>query len=69
MYTKEQEERVLAEFQRTGSATQAVRQLGYPTLSTLYLDYYHKTGHPRYQGDIIKKARSVKNVNKVQRRI
>ena len=36
MYTKEQEERVLAEFQRTGSATQAVRQLGYPTLSTLY---------------------------------
>lgn len=36
MYTKEQEERALAEFQRTGSATQAVRQLGYPTLSTLY---------------------------------
>ena len=33
------------------------------------VDYYHKTGHPRYQGDIIKKARSVKNVNKVQRRI
>ena len=34
-----------------------------------FVDYYHKTGHPRYQGDIIKKARSVKNVNKVQRRI
>ena len=40
-----------------------------PTTDFYDLDYYHKTGHPRYQGDIIKKARSVKNVNKVQRRI
>ncbi len=36
MYTKEQEEQALAEFERTGSAIQTVRQLGYPTLSTLY---------------------------------
>ena len=36
IYTKEQEERALAEFEQMGSATITIRNLEYPSLSTLY---------------------------------
>lgn len=39
MYTKEQEDRALKEYERLGSVTAAIRQLGYPSESTLYRWY------------------------------
>ena len=42
MYTKEQEERALKEYERLGSITAVIRQLGYPSESTLYRWYERK---------------------------
>ena len=39
MYTKEQEEYALKEYERLGSITAVIRQLGYPSKSTLYRWY------------------------------
>lgn len=39
MYTKEQLERALKEYERLGSITAVIRQLGYPSESTLYRWY------------------------------
>lgn len=42
MYTKEQEAQALAEYERTGSITETIRKLGYPSKSTLYRWYERK---------------------------
>lgn len=42
MYTKEQEERALEEFEKLGSVSAVIHRLGYPSSSTLYRWYEHK---------------------------
>lgn len=42
MYTKEQEEVALKEFEKTGSVRATIQCLGYPSSSTLYRWYEHK---------------------------
>ena len=42
MYTKEQEEIALREYERLGSITAVIRRLGYPSESTLYRWYERK---------------------------
>lgn len=42
MYTKEQEELALEEFEKTGSVSAVIQRLGYPSSSTLYRWYEHK---------------------------
>lgn len=42
MYTKEQEEMALKEFEKTGSVRATIQRLGYPSSSTLYRWYEHK---------------------------
>lgn len=42
MYTKEQQEKALAEFERLGSARATILLLGYPSSSTLYRWYEHE---------------------------
>lgn len=42
MYTKEQEEMALREYERLGSVTAVIQRLGYPSESTLYRWYERK---------------------------
>ena len=42
IYTKEQEAQALAEYERTGSITETIRRLGYPSKATLYRWYKRK---------------------------
>ena len=42
MYTKEQEERALREYERLGSIAAVIHWLGYPSESTLYRWYERK---------------------------
>ena len=42
MYTKEQEEIALKEYERLGSVTAVIQRLGYPSESTLYRWYERK---------------------------
>ena len=42
MYTKEQEEMALREYERLGSITAVIHRLGYPSESTLYRWYERK---------------------------
>lgn len=42
MYTKEQEECALKEYERLGLIAAVIRQLGYPSKSTLYRWYEHR---------------------------
>lgn len=51
MYTKEQQERALAEFERLGSVQAVINLLGYPSRNTLYRWYEEKlAGKPNYHG-------------------
>ena len=51
MYTKEQKERALKEFERLGSVQAVVTLLGYPSRNTLYTWYRNKiAGVPDYHG-------------------
>ena len=51
MYTKEQQERAIAEFERLGSVQAVINLLGYPSRNTLYRWYEEKlTGKPNYHG-------------------
>lgn len=51
MYTKEQIERALAEFERLGSVQATVTLLGYPSRNTLYRWYEDKLAvKPNYHG-------------------
>ena len=43
MYTKQQEETALTEFERTGLAKATIQKLGYPSVSTLYRWFEHKS--------------------------
>lgn len=42
MYTKEQEEMALREYERLGSVAAVIQKLGYPSESTLYRWYERK---------------------------
>ena len=42
MYTKEQEEMALQEYERLGSVATVIQKLGYPSESTLYRWYERK---------------------------
>ena len=42
MYTKQEEEVALKEFERTGSISATIQKLGYPSKSTLYRWYEHR---------------------------
>lgn len=56
MYTKEQKERALKEFERLGSVQAVVTLLGYPSRNTLYTWYRNKiAGVPDYHGSLDKK--------------
>lgn len=44
MYTKEQEEIALKEYEQLGSINAVIRRLGYPSKSTLYRWYERRTG-------------------------
>lgn len=56
MYTKEQKERALKEFERLGSVQAVVSLLGYPSRNTLYTWYRNKiAGVPDYHGSLDKK--------------
>ena len=46
MYIKEQEAQALAEYEKTGSVTETIRRLGFPSKSTLYRWYERKKAGP-----------------------
>ena len=57
MYTKEQEEQALEEYARPGSVYEVIRQLGYPSKSTLYRWYERKkAGLENKHGNIENKS-------------
>lgn len=50
-YTKQQEKIALKEFERTGSVSATIRQLGYPTHAILYRYFEHqKAGIENWHG-------------------
>lgn len=56
MYTREEKERALKEFERLGSVQAVVTLLGYPSRNTLYTWYRNKiAGVPDYHGSLNKK--------------
>lgn len=58
MYTKEQKEKALREFEKLGSVQAVVTLLGYPTCHTLYTWYRNKiSGTPDYHGSLNKPYR------------
>lgn len=58
MYTKEQQERALREFERLGSVQAVINLLGYPSRHTLY-DWYrnYRANIPNYHGSLNKPYR------------
>ena len=56
MYTREEKERALKEFERLGSVQAVVTLMGYPSRNTLYTWYRNKiAGVPDYHGSLNKK--------------
>ncbi|MBQ3817212.1 MAG: hypothetical protein II802_02935, partial [Clostridia bacterium] len=61
MYTKEQIETALKEFERLGSAQATITLLGYPSISTLYRWYERKVAYNQNDCDSVKETSNVEH--------